>query len=188
MMRALLFVAMILAASSARAAGEIATSVERASFVGDLTSERAVPLYGVHLRYWLPDVVEQPWKGGLSWDIMHADVRHEGDQFPYDPGASLHLLVFLITPTVCHEVGFAALDACGGIGIGTVNVNSSANRQDYGSWSYQLDLKREHEVRIGLMAKFIGKVEQTQAHRPSEFSVEAVGVSLAYDFNFQQRH
>jgi hypothetical protein len=119
---------------------------------------------------------------GLSLDVLSTKTHHDGNVFPYRQDDEIRILAFLFLPTACLRYIGLDIQACGGIGQGTVNVNTSENRQDYGTWNYQLDLKWGHDIVIGLMTKFVGKIEQRVEGKDSEFSFESLGVSLGKTF------
>lgn len=167
------------------AEGEFAISYSRAKFLGDLSTEKSAPLYGFHLRHWLEPQALSPLldlRTGLSLDILSVKTRHDGNVFPYRQDDEIRILAFLFLPTFCLHSNDLDLQLCGAIGQGTVNVNTSDNRQDYGTWNYQADLKWGHEITIGLMTKFVGKVEQRVEGKDSEFSFESLGISLGKMF------
>ena len=167
------------------AGGEIATSYSRARFLGDLSTEKSAPLYGFHFRHWHEPQGLSPLlnlKAGLSLDVLSIKTRHDGNVFPYRQDEEIRILAFLFLPTVCLHSNNLDMQVCGAIGQGTVNVNTDDNRQDYGTWNYQADLKWGQEIMIGLMTKFVGKVEQRVEGRDSEFSFASLGVSLGKTF------
>jgi hypothetical protein len=183
-----------LLAARAEAASAVAmrTGAAAADFHGELSHERARPSYFVGARY--APVSEEggssTW-AGLGFDVLSSSVHQRHDAFPYETDQRLDVLAFLVLPHVCH--GTDGLALCGGIGLGTVNVNSPANRQDYGTWHYEASarlplaaLGRDGTGRAAwnaeLVAKYVGKVEQRVEERDAAFWLIAYGLGVGRSF------
>jgi hypothetical protein len=71
---------------------------------------------------------------------------------------------------------------CGGIGQGTVNVNGDDNRRDYGTWNYQTSLRffPYKGLSVGLLGKYVGRVEQQVNGRDSQFTFMSLAGSVGW--------
>lgn len=164
-------------------ASQIAIGAGSAAYHGDLSSDSVAPAY--LLSYRIKDEDTAPagsrtaaWYTGF--EIFRSEATHDGRRFPYADQATLSLLGFFFTPGICQ--GFEVIEICASIGIGTLNVNSQGNRQDYGTWNYQVESK----YRIGELffaqidAKKIGDIEQTVEGRAAHFWLTSILFSLGY--------
>lgn len=148
----------------------------KARFFGDLSDEQKAPISTLSTRIMQRQDHIQ-W--GLGIQVLSTSTRHTGHEFPYEQGSRLKLLSFFFTPVICSRGQFYA---CGAIGNGTVNVNATKHRQDYGSWTYQgsLSAKLMESWALSLGAAYVGRVEQQMGERKSEFSFLSILVGLTY--------
>lgn len=150
-------------------------------FHGDLSSQAAAVSYGALLRETgskPDDAAKVSWFTGF--EIFSSETTHDGSRFPFVEQARLSLLGFFISPGLC--LGLDLTDICGALGIGTLNVNSRNNRQDYGTWNYQIDAKYWLSERFfgQIAAKKIGDVEQTVGGRASLFWLTTFVLSAGF--------
>jgi hypothetical protein len=147
-----------------------------ANFNGDLgyAGKSTVSLLQLHYLSGIEadSVLSQALYGidlGISFEVLSSSAVHNG-VFPFGSGEHLRLLGFLLMPTICALTS-APVQICASLGLGTVNMNGAQNRQDYGSWNYQLAINYGFYKGLALRGavKYVGQVEQTAAGNPSEF-------------------
>jgi len=162
----------------ARAANEydVALDVGKARFFGDLSSDQNAPM--VALSTSVTQRLENS-RWGLGVHVIQATTSHFGDSFPFEKDADLSLLSFFFTPVICS---LGDIYVCAALGNGTVNVNSSRYRQDYGSWTYHANVSTQFLERWALTfgVKYIGRVEQQIQDKKTEFSFLSILLGLTY--------
>lgn len=117
----------------------------------------------------------------LSFDVLRTEAIQREGAFPYDSGDRLDVLAFLLLPQLCGEAR-AGTEVCGGIGLGTVNVNTAGDRQDYGTWHYEAAARQDltAALQLEVAAKYIGKVEQTRAGEDAAFWFVTYGAGISW--------
>lgn len=149
----------------------ILLSAGSAAFIGDLSDDKGTAVVDLQLELLFVRSPRLPLSGFLAIDALFTSTSHTGADFPYAAGADLTIRGFLFIPHLCGHLG-PVVDVCGGIGQGTVNVNSTGQRRDWGTWNYQL-MARFHlwkGLSAALIAKYVGKVEQEVNGVGSDFS------------------
>lgn len=139
-------------------------------FHGDLSRDSFRPTHLLSVGWPFYQFENKSYYAYLQTELGMTNTAHDGLDFPYGPKASLRILHFLFIPTICKV--WTRTHLCGGIGQGTVNVNSHGNRRDYGTWNYVAALKYQiHKDLYALLStKYVGKVEQQVAGKDTFFS------------------
>ena len=163
--------------TSPAVAGEYSAGYGVAAFHGDLSKDQSAPVASFQMRFFSHFQNEETRSapGFAGFEVVLANTVHNGHFFPYRDNAHLSLLGFFMTPGICVDT-VPILNICASIGIGTLNLNSKNNRQDYGTWNYQLDgsIQITNATFFRLALKKIGDVEQTVEDRASHFWLTAV--------------
>ena len=171
------------AQSGDRASFGVLLSAGSGAFIGDLSNEKGTTVVDLQLELLFVRANTLPLSGFLTINALFTSTHHTGSQFPYDDNAELTIRSFLFIPHLCGHLG-DAVEFCGGIGQGTVNVNSEGQRRDWGTWNYQL-MARFHlwkGVSAALIAKYVGKVEQEVDGVGSDFSFLTGQAGLGWRF------
>ena len=155
-----------------------------ASFIGDLRGPEPVFVQDIQAKVLHVSTLEDHLRYYLAIDVLITGAQAEGGAFlGYPDGAELDVLSFLFIPMVCGAPN-AALQVCGGIGQGTVNVNAENDRRDWGTWNYQaqIDVSPWPWLQLFALGKFVGAVEQQVDGVDSEFSFFTVtgGAGLTF--------
>jgi hypothetical protein len=167
-------------------AAEAVIAGGQAALHGDLSKDQTVPVFALQ---WRKQEAADPGSASLSWrpyygfEVLHGTAKAGKTDFPYDEGASLRFLGFFMTPGLCVQRELP-LAACAGIGIGTLNVNSPDNRQDYGTWNYELAIRYPltESVLMRLAGKKVGDVEQTRQGSASHFWLTSILLGLGVEY------
>jgi hypothetical protein len=121
-------------------------------------------------------------KVGVGLDVFNMAGTAVDTEFNYSEGSQLQYLGFFITPTTCL---FYEMEnkVCLGVGMGTLNVNSSENRSDFGTWNYQVDYQHNfsNKIFLKIISKYIGRVEQRIEGDDSEFWLSVATLGLGYN-------
>jgi hypothetical protein len=119
----------------------------------------------------------------LMIDVFWLNFDFENNAFGFSQNDSARILSFLFIPTFCY-MGWGKMSACAGVGQGTVNLNSSDEQRDYGTWNYQLLIQSHltEKWTAHFLYKYVGNVEQTVANHYSHFSISALGLGLRREF------
>jgi len=146
------------------------------AFAGDLDGTERHPTVLVGVR--------RPFEDGavaLSFDVLRTEAMQRRGAFPYDRGDRLDVLAFLLLPQLCGEAR-AGTEVCGGIGLGTVNVNTEGDRQDYGTWHYEAAARQDltAALQLEVAAKYIGKIEQTREGDDAAFWLVTYGAGISW--------
>jgi hypothetical protein len=132
-------------------------------------------------KFYVPD---SPWGFHLSIDTVITQTENKKSDFPFRENTDVNILGFLFIPNVCRQL-YSVWETCFGLGQGTVNVNQSGNRRDYGTWNYQFlaqyQLKKSH-WRVQFMSKYIGRIEQQVNEVDTQFSFFTLGLGGVYIF------
>jgi len=179
------FIFAVSMASQADGQTEVTIAHGRAAFYGDLSTQKSTPAWLVQSRLQMPTLVSKDswmtWFFGL--EMFQTKTIHEHSRFPFPAKSDLHFVGFFFSTGTCMR-GTEYLAACASIGQGTLNTNADDNRQDYGTWNYQLDLKYEVTpvISVAYLVKKIGDIEQTTTGRASHFwlVVQLMGVSYSF--------
>jgi hypothetical protein len=158
-------------------------SYGRADFSGQL-SKNVSPVWNFEIQTLFGHAKEYPLKYYLSINVVSTKVSHQGNIFPYPENSSLKLLAFLFVANLCHDPELTKWQICGGIGQGTVNVNSTNFRNDYGTWNYQLQLNYlyHHKIYFFTQTKYVGKVEIQTNGNDAAFGFYTYTLGLGYRF------
>jgi hypothetical protein len=151
-----------------------------ANFQGNLSSatNERMNAFGFGHR----DIVQSNFATfGLGFDVLTTSTRHEANGFSFADEEELNLLVFQLMPSVCAE-RWHDVRTCFALGLGTVNVNSPKDRQDFGSWHYEwsVDWRAIDEMSIGFVTKYVGKVEQRMDGEDAEFWFWNYALGITY--------
>jgi len=152
-----------------------------ANFAGDLSdgTGEGMAAYGFGDR----EIVESALASfGLWFDVLTTSTRHHAQGFPYQDEEKLNLLVFQLMPSMCVNK-WENVRSCFSLGLGTVNVNSPKDRQDYGSWHYEwsADWRFMESVSVGFVTKYVGKVEQRRSGDDAEFWFWNYALGVSYN-------
>lgn len=151
-----------------------------AVFLGDLNQRTELPVLDFQIKTLF-------YKNGafmsyLAIDVLTLSTINQSERFLFASDANLRVLAFLFIPHVCYLAASQHVSICGGIGQGTVNVNSDSNRRDYGTWNYQVqvDYYVADGWSVGLQAKYVGRVEQEIDGVDSFFTFVTAGLSVGW--------
>ena len=137
------------------------------------TSSRTIPMWTDIIRTEI----------GIGIDLIYLERRNGPSEFLFSPDTSMVMKGIFLIPTACF---FRNVDyrLCFGLGNGTLNTNTAKNRQDYGTWNYQIDghIQLTDKVMLKLISKYIGKIEQRIAERDSSFSLGILAMGLGVRF------
>ncbi len=174
----------------AQAAGiETSLSYGAAAFHGDLTSDQSAPVKTAQIRAFdepagsMFGFTLEPF---LGFEVLHVRTTATATRFPYLNGTKLNLLGFFMTPGYCARLQ-DSLALCAAVGIGTLNVNSQTDRQDYGTWNYELATQYLLGERgfVKVVGKKVGDVEQMVGEQSAHFWLTSV--ALAFGINLNHR-
>ena len=143
-----------------------------ASFIGDLRGPDVVFVQDIQAKVLHVSTLEDHLRYYLAIDVLITGAQAEGGAFlGYPDGAELEVLSFLFIPMVCGAPN-AALQVCGGLGQGTVNVNAERDRRDWGTWNYQaqIDVSPWPWLQLFALGKYVGAIEQQVDGVDSSFS------------------
>ena len=139
-------------------------------FYGDLSDHRAAKTFGLGIRRGADGF-------SMRFDILNLALPDSSGVFPFAPSEDLTFLAFLLQPAWCAPLA-ANLSGCAGLGVGIVNVNGRDDKQDYGTWHYDATLSYllTPSWSIEAVVKYVGRVEQTNAGKKSDFSMLTYGL------------
>jgi hypothetical protein len=141
-------------------------------FIGDLSESQGRLTQEVYVNTLFVENRNTTLSGHLSMGMLTTNTHHDGDAFPFQPDTELKVLGFLFLAHLCaHPVD--RLRGCLALGEGTVNVNESDNRRDYGTWNYatQAGFMLTERVSVVATGRLIGSIEQRFAGVDSAFSM-----------------
>ena len=174
--------------SSAQAAGfETSLSYGVAAFHGDLTKDQSAPVKTAQIRAYAGPaglMLGFPLEPFLGFEVLQVSTKAKTTRFPYISGSNLNPLGFFMTPGYCARLQ-ESLALCASVGIGTLNVNSESNRQDYGTWNYEIATQYLLGERgfVKVVAKKVGDVEQTVGEQRSHFWLTSVALACGVNLN-----
>lgn len=147
---------------------------------GSLNDESARPYYGVNLN-WLAAVTETAGVG-FQIDYSKTSLNNKGSGFALESEEDLSVSTIAFIPSFCHLA--TKVQLCGGIGQGTVNVNGSEERRDFGSWTYTAAAKFFwDQYSIMTMARYVGQIEEESDGLEREMGFKSVAVGIGYSLN-----
>lgn len=154
-----------------------------AGLVGDLGTQSGMPVWDVEIS-----TLYRNGKGGHLGGYLGIDTltftaqRQPSDGFYFKEGP-IRILSFLYIANLC-TIGHERAQVCLGLGEGTVNVNGSGFRADFGTWNYHLRLAWSPLPNVSAVAtgRFVGRVEQQVAGVDSAFSYWTSQLGLKYTY------
>lgn len=155
--------------------------VAAARFFGDLGDSDVSAAADVQLKTLFIRIGKTRLTAHLAFDLLLAWTTHDGDQFPYGAGADLSVRAFLFLPNLCWDLA-GRTRVCAAIGQGTVNVNATGDRRDYGTWNYEIAVRQKlyGGLFAGLTAKYVGRVEQQVDGVDSQFSLATLSLGTGW--------
>jgi hypothetical protein len=147
---------------------------------GSLKDEAARPFYGLNLS-WLA-AVTTAFGVGFQIDYSKTSLSNNGAGFTLESEKDLDVSTISFIPSLCHLA--SKMQLCGGIGQGTVNVNGTEERRDFGSWTYTAAAKFFwDQYSFMTMARYVGQIEETTAEGDREMGFKSLGIGIGYSLN-----
>lgn len=152
-----------------------------ARFSGDLSNDDTQAVVDLQIETLFVRASKLPLMGYLAIDALFTSASITQPAFPFKRGEELQVRAFLFIPHLCVLPSDMVL-FCGGIGQGTVNVNGDGNRRDYGTWNYQTSLRffPYKGLSVGLLGKYVGRVEQQVNGKDSQFTFMSLAGSVGW--------
>lgn len=182
--------AMLLLPTAASAYGdptEVFAAAGQGQLHGDVSSHGpGFPVFSLHSRkvprrrLTMFGPVERT-RVGIGIDVLSAQFRINSTPFPFDEGNYVNIVGLYLTPTTCFY-SHTDYRVCLGIGLGSLNLSSKDNRQQYGSWNFQIDLHHQFmpDFFVKAIWKSIGDISQRVAGRPASFGLQTFSVGIGF--------